>query len=535
MLMVAAVFASPAAAQDEHADHALPEGAHSQTVVSAAPPEPPPAAAETATKGPPLLLLHRGNGGFAITTAMPQAQAYFSNGMELAAAFDHAEAIAAMAEAVRLDPACAMCRWGHAYTLGPNLNNSKTIEERAEAYGVAREARRLAAKIGTPMERALIDALIERFRPKGTEQDRDRAYFAAMKAIAADYPQHDEVQVLAADAAFAAGFGPDEMGYAISVLEPVLARRPDHTPAIHFYIHATEVFGEPARAEAAADRLGAMELEANHLAHMPSHTWYWVGRYQDAADANRRAVLIGHDQAHGEAGEWDLPYHAHNVVFGLGGALMAGDSRTALMLARPLVEYVQDLESADPWRELLSAAGYFALGRFDDPQAVLALPEPRLPYLKAARHYARGEAYAFIGDAAGMRAEIEAIPARIGGVGPNGETGAPDQMLAIARAVLSGRLAMMEGRYSDAAAAFAEGVQVEETDDFQRFRDPPAFWYPVRRDLARALWAAGDREGALREAEKTLQVRPLDPGALVLIREIGESGTAGLAAGTPRE
>ena len=147
------------------------------------------------------------------------------------------------------------------------------------------------------------------------------------------------------------------------------------------------------------------------------------------------------------------------------------------------------------------------------------------------RRYARGEAYAFLGDAAGVRAEIEAIPPRIGAAGPNGEIGAPDQMLAIARAVLTGRLAMMEERYRDAAAAFAEGAQVEETEDFQRFRDPPAFWYPVRRDLARALWAAGDREGALGEAEKTLAVRPLDPGALALIREIGESD-AELATGT---
>ena len=533
-LILASALVAPAAAQDEHAGHPLPDGAHSETAVSGAPAErtsEAAAATNEAVDGRPPLLLRRGDGGFAITTAVPQAQAYFSNGMELAAAFDHDEAIAAMVEAVRLDPTCAMCRWGHAYTLGPNLNNSKAMDERAEPYRVAREARRLAAKAGTPLEKALIEALIERFRPKGSEQQRDRAYFAAMRRIAADYPAHDEVQVLAADAAFAAGFGPEEMGYAISVLEPVLARRPDHTPAIHFYIHATEVFGEPGRAEAAADRLGAMQLDANHLAHMPSHTWYWVGRYQDAADANRRAVLIGHGQAHGEDGEWDMPYHAHNVIFGLGGAMMAGDSRTALMLARPLVDHVDDLASADPWRELLSAAGYFALGRFEDPQAVLALPEPKLAYLKAARRYTRGEAYAFLGDAAGVRAEIEAIPPRIGAAGPNGEIGAPDQMLAIARAVLTGRLAMMEERYRDAAAAFAEGAQVEETEDFQRFRDPPAFWYPVRRDLARALWAAGDREGALGEAEKTLAVRPLDPGALALIREIGESD-AELATGT---
>jgi len=541
MLLVAA---APAAAQDDGHDaphHAqgtgLPDGAHSEMAASAAP-TPAAAPAQAAEAGPPPLLPNRGNGGFPITTSVPQAQAYFDNGIALAMAFDHAEAIAAMAEAVRLDPQCAMCRWGHAFTLGPTINYGKTMEERAEPHRVARDAKALAKANGTPLERALIDALIERYRSHGDEAARDAAYFEAMKRVAAAHPEHDTAQVLAADAAFAGG-GEDFvalMQYAIDVLEPVLARTPDHTPAIHFYIHATEIYGEPGKAEEAADRLDAMRLEASHLAHMPSHTWYWVGRYADAADANRRAVIVDHRHAsHGAGGGdvWELPYHAHNIIFGLGGALMADDSRTALMLARPLVAYVETAAEGRPYRELLAAAGYFALGRFEDPQKVLEVAEPKAPYLKAAWHYARGEAHAFLGDTAGVKAEMDAIPERIGEPPTDGEEdtglGPPQQMLTITRAVLRGRLATLEGRHQDAAAAFAEGAQVEETEDFQRFTDPPAFWYPVRRDLARALWAAGDREGALREAEKTLEVRPLDPGTLSLIHEIGKHDEVDLA------
>ena len=113
-LILASALVAPAAAQDEHAGHPLPDGAHSETAVSGAPAErtsEAAAATNEAVDGRPPLLLRRGDGGFAITTAVPQAQAYFSNGMELAAAFDHDEAIAAMVEAVRLDPTCAMCRW----------------------------------------------------------------------------------------------------------------------------------------------------------------------------------------------------------------------------------------------------------------------------------------------------------------------------------------------------------------------------------------------------------------------------------------
>src|SRR4051812_35104615 len=55
-----------------------------------------------------------GTGGFPITTRVPAAQAFLDNGMQLAHAFAHKAAIGAMAEAVRLDPTCAMCLWGQA-------------------------------------------------------------------------------------------------------------------------------------------------------------------------------------------------------------------------------------------------------------------------------------------------------------------------------------------------------------------------------------------------------------------------------------
>ena len=68
----------------------------------------------TAPKTPQLMSGY-GTGGFPITTKVPLVQAFFDNGMQLAHAFAHKAAIAAMAEAVRLDPDCAMCLWGEAW------------------------------------------------------------------------------------------------------------------------------------------------------------------------------------------------------------------------------------------------------------------------------------------------------------------------------------------------------------------------------------------------------------------------------------
>lgn len=482
----------------------------------------------------PTLLAGYGTGGFAIPTKVPAAQAFFANGMELAAAFAHKAAIAATTEAVRLDPACAMCLWGEALVSGPTINYGSEPKERAPLLVLTRKAKALAAKNGSPRERDLIAALMARYLPGNDTHRRDIEYAAAMRKVAARYPADNEIAVLTADALMVSAFKEDSedidlpaIGDAIALLEPVLARAPEHTPAIHFYIHATELVGEPARAERYADALARLAPNASHLVHMPSHTYFWVGRYQDAADTNWRAVEIGKANAKRlglpePRGVFDLPYHSHNVIFGLGGAMMAGDARTALNLARPLVAHSAAREKAEPFSQMLAAAGYFAMARFDDPAAVLALAEPKLPYLKAARHYARGEALVWLRDLAGAKAELAAIPAQVAAKDKEGKIDedhrAPEQMLGITRGVLEGRIAMAEGRTKDAVKAFTAAADIEETKDFMQFSDPPAFWYPVRRDVAAALLASGDAAGARIAAEASLRLRPRDAVAEDMLR-----------------
>jgi tetratricopeptide (TPR) repeat protein len=525
-MLGAGALAPAGRAQDmaapEHRDHAMAGSAAHNHADDIAPRQ-------------PTLLTGYGKGGFAINTQVPAAQAFFSNGMELGAAFAHRAAIDAMTEAVRLDPACAMCLWGQALVSGPTINYGTEAGDRAPLLKLSQRAARLARTAGTPRERDLIAALLLRYRPGGEPAAHDKAYAAAMRVVAARYPADNEIAVLTADAILIAGFGgDDEADYAkpaseaVALLEQVLARDPDHTPAIHFYIHAAEVLDEPDKAEPFADKLAALAPNASHLVHMPSHTYYWLGRYQDAADINWRAVEIGKANARrlglsGPSGVWGLPYHAHNVIFGLGGAMMAGDSRMALTLARPLVERVAAKDSAGPAEQLLAAAGYFALARFDDPAAVLAVPEPKLPYLKAARHYARGEALLWLRDSGAAKAELAAIPERIAEK-PDKDNTAAEQMLGIARNVLLGRIAMLEGRAGDAAKAFTAAAEIEETPDFRQFSDPPAFWYPVRRDVAEALLMAGDAAGARHAAQASLRLRPRDPVALALLARAEGAG-----------
>jgi hypothetical protein len=470
----------------------------------------------------PTLLTGYGQGGFPITTTNPKAQAFFDNGMQLAHAFAHNASIAAFEEAARLDPACAMFLWGQAWTLGPTINDNRDPSEIASAAALTKRAAKLAAVSGTAKERDLIAALQTRYRDGGGGKPGDLAYARAMDRLVSVYPLDDEIVTMAADAWLiaprAARQGPPNSWRAMALLESVLKRSPNYAPAIHFYIHATENAGQPARAEVYADRLTALAPSSAHLVHMPSHTWFWIGRYQDAADANMRAVALGIANAKrlGVAapdGVWGLPYHQHNVTFGIGAALMAGDANTALALGRPLIARAQLVKDADATQQLVSAEGYFAISHFADPNEMLSLPEPLLPYLKGFWHYGRGEAFARKGDVAAVKLEARALDSRSENGRADQDAKPATELLTVAQLVLSGRAAMMAHDSQTALTYFVKASKLQESEEVSDSLDPPAWWYPVRRDVAAARLSAGDSSGAVREANAALALRARDPVA----------------------
>ena len=483
-----------------------------------------------------MILEGYGNGGFPITTANPKAQAFFNNGMQLAHAFAHSSAVEAMQEAVRLDPQCAMCLWGQAWADGPTINFGKSEDEVGKLAELADKAADLAKARATDRERAMIHALQLRYKNGGGGKEGDLKFAKAMAALASRYPDDNEIAVLAADAwlmtkADTAEHWKLNADLAIPLLEGVLHRNPNDTPAIHFYIHASEIAERPAIAEPYADKLAALAPRASHLVHMPSHTYYWIGRYEDAAKVNMRAVEIGIENAKklglpAPNGVWGLPYHAHNVTFGLGGALQAGDAEIALRLGRPLVERSQIDKHAGAYRQMIAANGYYAMAMFADPKEVLALPKPNLPFLEAAWHYARGEAYAKLGDAGSVQKEAAAIHGVSGELSKDDGSLQAQTMTYIARNVLVGRADMMDRRPREAAQAFAEAAEHEESDDFRSVSDPPAWHYPVRRDLALALEEQGDLAGARREAAAALEFRKNDPGTMALIAKLDARSAA---------
>ncbi len=496
--------------------------------------------------GPPLWE-GLGDLSFPITTDDDLAQRYFDQGLRLTYAFNHAEARRAFRKAQEIDPDCALCYWGEAFVLGPNINAGMDEASNAPAIAAITLAQELAGG-ASEREQSLIAALAQRY---SADLSADRgalnvAYADAMAEVTERFPDDLDIAVLYADSLMnlspwdyweADGETPKgRVGEQVATLERVLAANPDHPGAIHLYIHTVEASTTPERAEPFADRLGGLMPAAGHLVHMPSHIYYRIGRYIDSLEANRDAVAA--DEAYLETveanGIYPYGYYPHNVHFLLVSAQMSGDGPTTIDAAQKLADIVPDAAAAAiPWVQAIRSAPYFAYAQYADAETILAEPDPgdTFPYIKATWHYMRGIAHATEGDTAAATAESEAIAAI--GAAADFDTliagGVPAPLvLDLARHVIAGRIAQAEGDTDGAVEAFRQAVAIQ---DGLPYMEPPYWYYPVRQSLGAALLAAGETTEAEQVFRRSLVDAPNNGWALFgLMRTYEAMGDDGAAA-----
>jgi tetratricopeptide (TPR) repeat protein len=457
-----------------------------------------------------------------ITTANELVQVYFDQGLRLAYAFNHGEAQRAFRKAQKLDPDCAMCFWGEALVLGPNINLPMQEDAVAPAYAAAQKAKALAGK-ATPREQALIGALAARYGsdPKAARAPLDAAYAAEMEKVASQFSDDDEIATLYAEAVMdlspwdywkPGGREPNPQSAPIvPTLERVLARNPSHPGAIHFYIHAVEASDRPKRAEPYADRLRGAIPGAGHLVHMPS---YRVGRYLDALEDNKTAVKVDEKylaDTNAPMGVYRMGYYPHNVHFVMASAQMAGDGQTVIAAAEKLGKLIPDEAARGiAMVQPVKAAPYFAHAQFSAPETILALPDPgdAVPYVKALWLYARGVALAARRDFAGATAAASAIETleRTADFTLLKQSNVPAQeVLRIARMLVLARVAQGKG---DRRAAIARFEQAAALQDALPYTEPPYWYYPIRQSLGAALLQAGRHTEAKQQFELALRRAP---------------------------
>ena len=184
----------------------------------------------------------------------------------------------------------------------------------------------------------------------------------------------------------------------VATLESVLALDPRHPLAIHLMIHAVEASPHPEKADAAADALRDLQPGLGHLVHMPSHIDVRRGRWQQAIDANAKAIEADrrYRARSPEQGFYRL-YMAHNHHMLTYGAMMTGQSALALRTIREMVadiplEFFKDNAFADGFMAMPLEV-LMRFGRWDEILAEPAFPD-FVPISRALQHYARAVAFA---------------------------------------------------------------------------------------------------------------------------------------------
>ena len=448
-------------------------------------------------------LQNLGSHTFPVSTQNKDAQLFVNQGLNLAFAFNHAEARRAFREAARLDPSLAIAYWGQALVLGPNINALMESSEEPHALELAQKAMSLKSS-ASEREQALIEALSKRY--SGDPQHRqvnDKVYADAMREVQRRFPDDLDIAMLYVESMMDLrpwGYwmrdGQPYEGTAeiVALTEDVMKRNPKHPGALHMYIHLMEAHHAD-KAEAAADALLPLMPAAGHMVHMPGHIYQRVGRYSDAIRSNELAVAADEDyitQCRAQ-GLYPMGYYPHNIHFLWFAATYDGQSAKAIEAARKVAAKIPDEAlKAVPVLAGFRVVPYLALTRFGKFDEMLKEPEPvGNAYIRGMWHYGRGLSLIAKNQLAAAEQELVKLNTLLKDKSLEGPLFSPNVMrniLSIGPEVLSGEIAAARGQYDKAIAHLEKAVRLE---DALVYTEPSEWHYPPRHALGAILLEAG--------------------------------------------
>tara|TARA_Y100001936_G_scaffold233356_1_gene259180 strand:+ start:160 stop:1785 length:1626 start_codon:yes stop_codon:yes gene_type:complete len=456
-------------------------------------------------------------------------QRYFDQGLIMSFAFNHAEAIRSFIGSQRLDPECAMCFWGEALALGPNINvnsDGKVImspENRIQAYKAINKALNLSKK-SPEKEQDYIRALSVRYdgNPKTSRDNLDKAYAKAMEELSRKYPDDNDAASLYAEALmntmpwdYWADNGnpkPDTVKV-IESLERVLKNNPNHPLAIHLYIHAVEASSNPSRAEKYADKLADLVPGAGHLVHMPAHIYWRVGRYNDASIANINAAKVDEDyiaQCNSQ-GLYPAMYYPHNIHFLWAASTMEGRSELSINSALKVSNYIKDEQIRQiPFIEFFQTLPLLSYVRFAKWEEILSYKKPNedFKFSLGIYHYARSIAFSSLGNFDKAKNEQKKILVnnQSNEIKVLIKAGQPsDKLLEISNLLALGQIELNKENFSSAIKYFKNAVKIQ---DQLPYREPEFWYYPTRQTLGHALLLNKNFNEAVKVFNKDLKQYP---------------------------
>jgi peroxiredoxin len=268
---------------------------------------------------------------FQITTANPEAQKFFDQGIGQLHGFWYYESERSFRQVAQLDADCAMAYWGMALS---NVNN----EKRARSF-IAKAVERKAK--ASKREQQWIDAYAAFFDEKQKDNRRRREKLVlALENIIHEFPDELEAKAFLAGQIWAnegSGIGLGSRQSVDSLIKEVLAVEPMH-PVHHYRIHLWDN-AKASRALEAASLCGQSAPNIAHMWHMPGHIYTKEKRYLDAAWQQEASARVDH--AH-MIRDRVLPHqihnYAHNNEWCSQNLMFVGRVHDAVSLAKNLLE-----------------------------------------------------------------------------------------------------------------------------------------------------------------------------------------------------
>lgn len=428
-----------------------------------------------------------------ITTANPEAQALFTQGMQMMYSFAKLDAVRSFRAAWQRDANCAICYWGEAWAWGSYLNGPILAEHSPFAYAAAKKALALKMHAKLPWEQAFIDAIQVRYVPTfdaKKRMDQERAYADAMKKVADALPEDLDAVTLYADALFlleprrgTRDLNDPNVQRLHKVLEGVLAKDIKHPGACHLYVHATESTVDPGKAAACAEFLGNAVPGASHMNHMPSHTWNEIGRWNDGVRAN---IQAWHSDLKAGIGEGFAIYPDHNLHMLLFAASNDSQGAVAIQAGK---DYAKS--TGDTMYHVLTLLRF---GRFDEIPAVDKRPEREVP--AGLWDFAQGYAKLRAGELDFARLYLSRVQKAASTSKQSFRAHEAAKLLGIAANILEGEIARYLGDKTTALAKFEEAVKLDDSLEY----DEPE---PLPFDARHWLGAMQLEAGMAAEAEAT--------------------------------
>ncbi len=407
------------------------------------------AALELGPRQAPTLVARPASVRFPISTAQPEAQAFFELGIAQLHGFWYLEAERSFRQTLALDPDAVMAYWGLALAnvdapdrarwfartawLARGIvteREQRWIDAVARYYGVegAAEPKGLVPIDATRDLDASDDAEQAEDRPAPKRPDKGAAerYVKDLEELVWEYPDDIEAKALLANQIWlnrAIGIPTTSRMSVEALLMQVFAVEPMH-PAHHYRIHLWDAEDSAARVVDSAVKCGPSWPLCAHNWHMGGHIFARLGRHTDAAYQQEASARVDHAYM---TENWVLPDQIHNFAHNnewLCRSLRhAGRVAESVALAQNMIELPRHPE----FNTLENPRGSASYGRrrliealelFEQWEDLVALADTM--YLEphdlstdgAARAFALGKAAVVLGDTAGYehaRSELQRL------------------------------------------------------------------------------------------------------------------------------